>query len=72
MKTITHGLMAVMLMNLLMVVQNRDGVCFIVHVATLNVLTQTLQEDVHSVLQNLIPYGLEPIRYRLVQSIMTL
>ena len=30
MKTITHGLMAAMLMNLLMVVQNRDGVCFIV------------------------------------------
>lgn len=57
MKTITHGLMAAMLMNLLMVVQNRDGVCFIVHAATLNVPTQTLLVDVHSLLQNPILYG---------------
>lgn len=40
------GLMAPMLMNLEIPVQNRDGVCFIVPAATLNVPTQTQEVSV--------------------------
>lgn len=58
MSGIPCGLMVVMQMNCYSLVQNRDGVCFIVHAVILNVPTQTQLVDVHLASQT-VKYGLE-------------
>ena len=68
MSGILCGLMVVMLMNLEIPVQNRDGACFIVPAAILNVPTQTQQEDVLLASQT-VKYGLVQRKYRSVQDI---
>lgn len=68
MSGIPCGLMVVMQMNCYSLVQNRDGVCFIVHAVILNVPTQTQLVDVHLASQT-VKYGLEQKRFRSVPSV---
>lgn len=67
MRITATGLMEHTVMNLEVAMQNRDGVCVIVPAATLNVPTQTQQEDVHLVFSGDL-YGLVLKKYRLVQN----
>lgn len=71
MRITATGLMELLLMNSEIPVQNRDGVCSIVHAAILNVPTQTQLVDVHLASVGVL-FMSEQTRYRLVQSIMTL